>query len=91
LTEPQKAIRALYSFYERSSGRMGMPMGVRRDMEALVEDYSLAKIEAAIASSEGRTLNQPFAYLRRVLMNVQVVPKPSPSPAAGFWGREFTE
>jgi hypothetical protein len=92
VTEQQKATRALYSFYERSSGRMGITIGARLDMETLAEDYSLAKIEAAIAASEGRTLNQPFAYLRRVLMNVQVVPKPAQPTAAGsFWGRDLTD
>jgi predicted transcriptional regulator len=90
LTERQKATRALYAFYERASGHMGMSIGARMDMDALAEEYSLAKIEAAIEASEGRTLNQPFAYLRRVLMNVSVVPKSTPAATSGPWGRELT-
>ncbi len=90
LTDQQKAIRALAQFHEAACGQM-VAGWARKDMDALAEDFSLARIEEAIAQAEGRRIEKPFAYLRRVLLNVKVLPPAPAKPAASFWGRDFTD
>ena len=90
LTDQQKAIRALAQFHEAACGQM-VAGWARKDMDALAEDFSLARIEEAIAQAEGRRIEKPFAYLRRVLLNIKALPPATPAKPAGFWGRDFTD
>lgn len=93
LTDTQKAVSALAHFHEVKSGKL-VAGWQRRDIDSLVEDFPLSEIEAAIASTGDRPLREPFAYLRRVLLNIKALPSAAPAaPAkpAGFWGRDFTD
>ncbi len=90
LTDQQKVIRALAQFHEAACGQM-VAGWARKDMDALAEDFSLARIEEAIAQAEGRRIEKPFAYLRRVLLNIKALPPAAPAKPAGFWGRDFTD
>jgi hypothetical protein len=93
LTQQQKAIRLLAQFHEAKCGQM-VAGWARRDLDALVEDYSLEKLEAAIAKTEDRQLAKPFLYLRKVLASAELLPAPKPAAktaAGSFWGRDLTD
>jgi hypothetical protein len=93
LTDAQKAVGLLARFYETKSGKL-LAGWQRRDLDSLVEDFPLSEIEAAIKSTGDRPLREPLAYLRRVLMNVKVMPAPEPAvktAAGSFWGRDLTD
>jgi hypothetical protein len=93
IPEPNRAVSLLARFYETKSGKL-LAGWQRRDLDSLVEDFPLSEIEAAIASTGDRPLREPLAYLRRVLMNVKVMPAPEPAvktAAGSFWGRDLTD
>jgi hypothetical protein len=93
IPEPNHAVQVLARFYESKSGKM-IAGWARRDLDSLVEDFPLAEIEAAIKSTGDRPIREPFSYLRRVLMNVKVMPAPEPAvktAAGSFWGRDLTD
>jgi hypothetical protein len=93
-TDQQKAVGILARFYEARSSQL-LGAGAQRELNRIAEDYTLAQIEQAVLAVGDKELERPFQYLRRVLSNAaQLALAPQqqqPSPAAGFWGREFTE
>lgn len=88
-TERQKAVQLLAAFYQSKTG--GLVAGwARADLDLLVEDYSLARLQAAIANTGDRPLQKPFLYLRKVLSNAELVTPAAPAAPSGPWGRELT-
>lgn len=82
LTDQQKAVRLLAQFHEAKTGSM-VAGWARRDMDALIEDFPLARLEAAIAATGDQPMAKPFLYLRKVLASADLLPAPPPARPAG--------
>lgn len=88
-TERQKAVRLLAQFHEATTGAMVAGWS-RQDMDALIEDFPLARLEAAITQTGNRPLKKPFLYLRKVLASAEVLPTAEKSrPAASRVWKEI--
>jgi hypothetical protein len=89
-TEQQQAVGILARFYEARAHQM-LGGYMRRELDKIAEDFTLAEIERAILAVGDKELERPFQYLRKVLSNTQLTAAAPVSAAGSFWGRDLTD